>query len=572
MKLKITIRSLRRWRLLVLAVLGLALAACTSARSTAATPTVQVALTQTATRIPTQYVTATPTPQPLTPSPHPTPTPALTETSTQSLHSDIAWSVKAIEVRGWPDIVWRLGWLDNTSLKVVNGDGEQFMVDVAAGVALTPTPTPKFNPSPTPTIYPLAPEADLIFSPDGAYVLECTDKRLRLYRLAEMQLIKETEVRDYLCNSVSWAPDSSIVAFIVLDQGVYTWRVDGTVFYNNVVSILGTPPLWSLDSTRFVVFHYAKAEDGLYDAGLATFDVVYADRRPPLTAETKIGTNDWEPSAVHWITHDELTTWHGCGYDCGYYLFFDANTGKELPGWSYVADASQDPSYSPDMRWRMSDGSDYDYTIEGEFIHYYSLFDLHAKSYYSLVEGKQLYLAFLDWSDDSTTFYVVSRPVTETAKANVKVPFGLLALNPQTREFKQLFEQAVFAKLSPDKKLAWVVFPAKHADGTLGLDGGIFNLADGTLAGRLFVSDRVLYANPAEGDLVSVAWSNDGTRVVFGDSEGNLTLVKTDGTTQSLATILPRGDWPANVHYAWSPDDRHLLVQYGDRAWIVSVP
>jgi Tol biopolymer transport system component len=112
----------------------------------------------------------------------------------------------------------------------------------------------------------------------------------------------------------------------------------------------------------------------------------------------------------------------------------------------------------------------------------------------------------------------------------------------------------------------------KHADGALGLDGGIFNLADGSLAGRQFVSDRVIYANPAEGDLVPAAWSNDGTRVVFGDSQGSLTLVKADGTTQSLATNLPRGDWPDNVQYAWSPDDRHLLVQSGNRAWIVTVP
>ncbi len=562
MKPKIAARS---FQLLVLTLLGLALAACTGVRSTMATPAVQVALTQTATRIPTQYVTATPTPRP-------TATPVLMDTPTQSLQSDVAWSVKAIEVRGWPDTVWRLDWLDTASLKVVNYDREQFIVDVAVGIALTPTPTPEFNPSPTPTIYPLAPEADLAFSPDDAYVLECTDKRLRLYRLIDMSLTNETEVQDFICYSVSWAPDSSAVAFIVSDQGVYVWRIDGTAFYETMPFIFGTPPLWSPDSTRFVVFHSAKAKDGLYDAGLATFDVVYADHRPPLAAEVEIGTNNWEPSAMHWMTNDVLTTWHGCGFACDDFLYYDANTGEQLPGWASVANASQDPSHSLDMRWLVTDSSDYDYTVEGEFIHYYSLFDLQTKNYHLLVEGKQQYLAFLGWTDNSTTFYAVSRPVSETAKANVNVPFGLLALNPQTREFTMLFERAVFAEWFPDKRLMWVVFPAKHADGALGLDGGIFNLADGTLAGRQFVSDRVLYANPAEGDLVPAAWSNDGTRVVFGDSQGSLTLVRTDGITQSLATNLPLADWLGNIHYAWSPDDRHLLVQYGDRAWIVTVP
>jgi hypothetical protein len=151
-------------------------------------------------------------------------------------------------------------------------------------------------------------------------------------------------------------------------------------------------------------------------------------------------------------------------------------------------------------------------------------------------------------------------------------PFGLLALDPETREFTQLFEQAVFASWSPDKHLMWVVFPAKREDGSLGLDGGIFDPAMGTLTGRAFVSDRLLYANPAEGDLAPVAWSNDGTRLVCGDSRGNLNLFSTDGAMQVLASHLPLNPWPDDVHYAWSPDDRHLLVQHGDRAWIVTVP
>jgi WD40 repeat protein len=79
MKPKIIARSLRRWRLLVLAVLGLALAACTGIRSAVATPTVQVALTQTATRIPTRYVTPTPS---VTATQLPTPTSLPTATAT----------------------------------------------------------------------------------------------------------------------------------------------------------------------------------------------------------------------------------------------------------------------------------------------------------------------------------------------------------------------------------------------------------------------------------------------------------------------------------------------------------
>ncbi len=200
------------------------------------------------------------------------------------------------------------------------------------------------------------------------------------------------------------------------------------------------------------------------------------------------------------------------------------------------------------------------------------LYDLQTKEGYVLSDSPTIYLRYFNWSPDSASFYLISRPVSETAKPLPQTPFGLLALDPLTRQFTQLFDQAMDAQWSPDKQKWFVVFPAKQTDGTRGLVGGIFDPQAGTLMGREFISDHLLYANPGEGDLVPAAWSNDSTRVVFGDSQGNLTLLNVDGTTQPLASGLPTEGWPKDVHYSWSPDDQHLLVQYGEQAWIATIP
>jgi len=565
MKPKITARSLRRWWPLVLALFGLALVACTGVRSTAATPTVQVALTQTATHIPTRYVTATPTPRPPTAEATAIATvetthsssPVQTETPIPSPPT-IAWSVSASEIKTAYSDILDVAWVDNAQAKIIVDYYNSLVIDAASGQELTPTPYPTIAPG-------RSDYERYLFSPDGAYVFECSGEGLRLLRASNKEIVGQSSIPVYACYVGDWASDSSKAVFTSDDGEVYVWSVTDSsapsrLEYNHLI----WSARWSPNGQRLLLVTFSAQGD----ADRATVYIVDSNVDTPLNSGFEVdGGNQWVPENVDWVT-DGIIINRRQGLAWYHYAYYNADS-KQLITSAYLDDYTTQGEWpSPDKRWLVLDQSRPD--SDARFA--YSLLDFQTRTFDWLSDGGQTHLNFLGWTDDSTAFYAVSRPVTETARANVKVPFGLLALDPRSREFTSLFEQAVFAKLGPDKKLAWVVFPAKHADGALGLDGGIFNLADGTLAGRQFVSDRVLYGNPAEGDLVPAAWSNDGTRVVFGDSQGSLTLVKTDGTMQSLAANLPLAGWPGNVHYAWSPDDQHLLVQSGNRAWIVTVP
>jgi Tol biopolymer transport system component len=396
------------------------------------------------------------------------------------------------------------------------------------------------------------------YSPDKKYFLDCGRDKLRLYQ--DEQLLGEATFGAF-CWDVGWRDDSQAFS-VVVNDGLYVWWVSKPK-PTKISDKLTGPASWSPDGQRLA---YAFCD---FPAEKAYADILSVNDWQRLSHIEVSGCGATWEAILYWFNNDILVEPLRYGTDLTAYEYYDAMSGKIL---GYYVDSidfpSQKPVLSPDGRWHILEqtngvmGTNYIYTV----------YDLQSKDGYILSHSPTHYVAFMAWAEDSSAFYLVHSPANETAKTGADFPFGLLALNPQTRKFQQLFEQAVFAKFSPDKKLAWVVFPAKHADGALGLDGGIFNLANGTLAGRQFVSDRVLYANPAEGDLVPAAWSNDGTRVVFGDSQGSLTLVRTDGTTQSLATNLPHDGWPGNAHYAWSPDDRRLLVQSGNRAWIVTVP
>lgn len=544
MKPKITARS---FQLFVLTLLGLVLAACRGVRSTAATPTVQVALTQTATRIPTRYITFTPSPPSPTPTPRATtkptqsPSSAYTQTPRPSL-SAVAWSVAAtdVDVSSLEYGLFSLHWQSDVIVEI-NG----VYIDTRTREIQPPPPSSRENPH-------------TWYSPDSRYLFDCGGNKLRLYQ--GEQLLGEAD-GVFWCWDIQWRDDSQ-VASIVGDDGLYAWWVSRPT-PTKISGKLTGPASWSPDGQRLA---YAFC-DFLNEKAYADILSVINWQRLSRIEVSGCGAT-WE-AILYWLNNDILVEPLRYGADLTAYEYYDAISGRSL---GYYIDAfdfpSQKPVLSPDGRWHVLEQTNG--VMGTNYI--YAFYDLQSKDGYILSDSPTHYIAFMAWAEDNSAFYLVHSPADETVKTGADFPFGLLALNPQSREFTPLFEQAAFAKLSPDKDLAWVVFPAKHADGALGLDGGIFNLADGTLVGRQFVSDGVIYANPAEGDLVPAAWSNDGTRVVFGDSQGNLTLVRIDGTPQVLATNLPHDGWPGNAHYAWSPDDRYLLVQSGNRAWIVSVP
>jgi hypothetical protein len=535
-------------------LLYLGLSACSSPPTTATTAPMGLQLTLTATHSSflTQVARQTPTVggklTPSTPTVSPlrkaTPTPEIAQASATS---NIRWKVNTIPVqRSIPPPIDAAGWETDQVAYLDSFDTGRWWIEATTGQDFDPAS------------YPTSPAVETEpppkwFSPNKEYVVECSPEAVQLYATANQRLISQSDLKvDCSDPQIVWAPTSSIVTLLARDDA-YFWRTDGSAPRKLGLANSNLWVVWSPDGTRLLLI------SGLLpDSDNRSFDLVDTNGRSLLAKPVEIF---WKIFHVEWRTKEVFSIYYGCGTLCSFEEYYDGYTGRLLTNTVKFGRDFQTAAPSPDGAWMVIDHqSDYD------------LFDLHTKQIFTLANSSNTYLRFSRWSPDSSTFYLVSRPTSRTAISNQKTPFGLLALNPRTKVFNVIFKQAMEVQWSPEQQLMWIVFPARQAEGSLGLAGGIFNPANTQLTGHEFISDQVLYTNPTEGSLVPAAWSNDGTRVVFGDSRGNLRLFNTNGTLQLLASNLPTEPWPKDVHYAWAPHDQNLLVQYGAQAWIVSVP
>jgi hypothetical protein len=150
------------------------------------------------------------------------------------------------------------------------------------------------------------------------------------------------------------------------------------------------------------------------------------------------------------------------------------------------------------------------------------------------------------------------------------MPFGWLELDVNSGTYQVIFDQAQQVNWNPEHTRAWVVFPSYSKAGEAGLQSAIYDPQNQTLSKRVFVSDKMIYKDPAAGDLIPSAWSHNGRWIVFSDSKGNVVLMNLDGSFQ----ILGSGQRDFNtteVVYDWSPDDQYLYVRYGFQGWFVTM-
>jgi hypothetical protein len=191
-----------------------------------------------------------------------------------------------------------------------------------------------------------------------------------------------------------------------------------------------------------------------------------------------------------------------------------------------------------------------------------------------MVVGPDQQVQFVGWSKDSRTFYLVNRPANSAALTKKNMPFGFLALDAVSMKYTTLIDRAMFAKLSPDQRLAWVVVPSQRPDSSTGLAGFIYNLDQKTLSEPFFLSNRVIYNDPANGDLLPIEWTNDGSKLVYLDEDHNLNLMFTNGKKVLLGKGV-KSDNPTDpitghvYNFNWSPDNRWLSVRAGSLLWIL---
>jgi hypothetical protein len=373
---------------------------------------------------------------------------------------------------------------------------------------------------------------------------------------------------------ITWAPDESALAAQVQEgagqrRALYIWRVDGSA----PLRVVDTPnygfAAWSLDAKRLAVIRDISA-------GGQTEFVLIVDAQGERVSEFEMERTS-DLLGFGWLTDDVLvkSMWRGT------LAYYRASTGQHLFTWVNSPQGGtplqQYPTLSPDRRWVTLDQGRFDYNHLGRARKRYSLFDLQNDTELTLMDSPGNYLAYAGWNEDSTILYVISRPGDTTSVAELHIPYGLLAFDPATREFRPLLKDAVRLGWSPDRTWAYVLFAARGLSDTLGLAGGFWQAGMESVVGQQFVADEMVYQDPAHDPMpasemliVSLAWSHDGQQAIYSNAEAQVYLFSVDGTTERMAEALPCASWRA-LQFTWSHDDRRVLVACGERAWIANL-
>src|SRR4029077_3605417 len=123
---------------------------------------------------------------------------------------------------------------------------------------------------------------------------------------------------------------------------------------------------------------------------------------------------------LDWLTNDTLIDPLIYGWDLTVYEYYNAVSGKSL-GFYYdsLPNSVQPPALSPNKRWHIleefSPSSNYPA---------YLLYDLRRQSKFIISDNEMTFVKFMGWSPDNAGFYLVSRPVSETATSQSPIPFG----------------------------------------------------------------------------------------------------------------------------------------------------
>jgi hypothetical protein len=533
----------------------LVLVACT-APGMEVSPTVTRTLAPTLTQTPTPSQTLAPSAT-FTPTRRPTRRPTITIALTRTpipptataTSAPVNWLVNwpvaetnSSELFFWP-------W-ENGNTLVINHEGEYFHVTVDENGLSTPFP----EPTSTPFL-----ENTYRLSPNKTFALECSlaDEKIRLYRVQGIQLIGELDVPPNFYCVAHWKNNESAVAFTSATGEIYVW------YTNNA-----PPKLLGQGGFGSIVTWSPNQQMLLVVTSVNTFKIVYEDGRPELDPGVDVAfSRNTDLPTLSWFTDEILFDYvHEVPSMCSDERYFYAIAGETLTQWADCDGSKQVPLASQNRRWFISDQS-YAWEEERE-TNLYTIYDFKNRTETILAETDISYLELLQWRDDSSKVYLLSRPIDATAPPNPSLPSGLLALDPNTRQFTPLIPGAMYATLNPQQTHAFTLLPENGH-----LTAALYTLSGDLLATFQPVTDEIPYLTPGEGLPIPTAWSNNGTRIIFSDVWGDLWLADTSGALTQLADNLGFDlAYPHQPRFSWSPDDSHLLITFNDRAWVVTVP
>ena len=443
-----------------------------------------------------------------------------------------------------------------------------------------------------PTEAPLSPEEILDLSqwkttsPDGNYVITCDTGFPILFYAPTKTVIASTD-RSFGCDSQrsAWSPDSSYVFLVERGaENLYRWRVDGSQpEYLEINTVLEPKKLHYPDCS---VRKMSWSPDGQYLAihKCDLYVLTPADeetfKNPLLIVECSGCFDDfrWVMGRALLVEYSKAVT------------LVHIPSGNAIAGiWTSGGPcAKQIPLFSPDGHWIVSDAP---WCGGGEPGPNQSVIaSLEDGSERIFSESFDDRIDLVGWSPDSSQLYLVSRPTEMDALPDPRTPFGLLALDPETLQARNLFEQAWFVSFDQDFHWAYVVFPVKNEDGSFRFDGGLWEVGTSQLIGRQLMANGLdeLFLQPlpyftvqpfysftgeelgssstAAARLIPAIWSHDNSKVATINSDHHLVVIDVQGKIQSIAQLDVRLDW-SNSDIQWSDDDQSVLVN--DVVWIV---
>jgi hypothetical protein len=518
------------------------------------TPSASPTIAPSATSTPTKRPTRRPT---ITLAPTRTPVPPTATATSAPVNWMVNWPVAELSSNDLNLQPWQETWLDGNSL-LMSQDGGDYRIQITneqvSEPLLLPVPTPLFA-------YPSS------VSPAENFAAECQPERLNLYRLPSRQMIGQFETIVQHCQTIRWRNDETALSFTSQGGKVFIWEIALPNPREVGVGLSWAPASWSPDQAKILVLEpYQNYADEV------TFNIIFLDGNPELKtgAELPAG-NNWYPEYVHWVS-DGIVGNFVWGNSYQYYWYHDALTGEiiieyGIEGFPDGRSDNQQALVSPDRQWII-----FDQLIASPDRVYskYLLLNTFTKEISTILEEKETQLAFVGWSEDSSRFYTISRPLTETSQPSL--PTGLLALDPNTRQFTPLIPDALYATLNPQQTHAFTLLPENDH-----LTPALYTLSGDLLIAFQPVTDDLPYLSPealtpGEGFPIPAAWSNDGTQIIFSDVWGALWLADASGAVTQLADNLGFDPaYPRQPRFSWSPDDSHLLITFDDRAWVVTV-
>ncbi len=450
-------------------------------------------------------------------------------------------------------------------------------------------------------------------SPDGRYGIACSPQPFAILFNNQTGAVIATEKYFTFCsdNAYTWAADGSFVFTFDPSGSVSRWyTADGKLEtaevhvpidlnFNCESRAAISPDLQYLVVRKGCGIYLVRLSDQ------ASFD-------HPQVIEKPFSGDVYE---IRWATAHLVVVieWQND-------VFYQVPTGKritnvEIGGGSGCV--NQMPSLSPDERWMVFEpvqcgGSD----TPAQLI----LANLEKGTQQIITKSMVDWIDFIGWKPDSSRFILIRRPRSLSTQTNPGSAYGLLEFNPQTRQFRVLNDQALLAAFPRDMnqpyadmqnktpqtpgwvEQAWLdafhrdfsraflAFPVRANDGSLTLEGALWDEATGQLSGRQVLAKNLpidFSSYPAmAGYMVSnsgkeivysarviypplpAVWSQDNQRLATINADHQLVVIDLNGNVRVVGQVntnLEESNWTFREFIYWSDNDQ--TIHAGDQVW-----